>query len=64
MMVPTGVEDQQAVIAFLSRPESYGIVGPVERVDTHAAVVFLANDHAYKLKRGYPLFLLRLLDAR
>lgn len=52
MMVPTGVEDQQAVIAFLSRPESYGIVGPVERVDTHAAVVFLANDHAYKLKRA------------
>lgn len=48
--------DQQATIEFLSRPQSYGIAGTVERIDTHAAVVFLAGDRAYKLKRAvkYP----------
>ena len=62
MAVFTEAEDQQAVIAFLSRPESYGVAGPVERVDTHAAVVFLAGDQAYKLKRAirYPTSTSRL----
>jgi len=48
--------DQQQVIAFLSDPASYGCRGPVERIDTHAAIVFLAGDRAYKLKRAvrYP----------
>jgi len=46
------VEDQSDVIAFLSRPESYGVDGPVERIDTHGAVVFLAGDRVYKLKRA------------
>jgi aminoglycoside phosphotransferase family enzyme/predicted kinase len=46
------VEDQKDVITFLSRPESYGVDGPVERIDTHGAVVFLAGDRAYKLKRA------------
>jgi len=48
--------DQEAVIAFLARPESYGISGQVERIDTHAAIVFLAGERAYKLKRAvrYP----------
>jgi len=52
----TAPQDQQEVIAFLSRPESYGVAGPVERVDTHIAVVFLAGDRAWKLKRAvhYP----------
>jgi aminoglycoside phosphotransferase family enzyme/predicted kinase len=42
---------QQEVIDFLSRP---GILGgdPVERIDTHAAVIFLGGDKAYKLKRA------------
>lgn len=44
---------QDAVIAFLSKPESYGLPGmPVERIETHGAIVFLIGDHAYKLKRA------------
>lgn len=48
--------DQSGTIAFLSRPETYGVPGPVERIDTHAAIVFLAGDRAFKLKRAvrYP----------
>jgi hypothetical protein len=46
-------EDQSDLIAFLARPESYGrCVTAVERIDTHCAVVFLAGEHAYKLKRA------------
>ena len=48
----TIVEDQSDVAAFLSRPRTYGIDGPVERIDTHGAMVFLAGDRAYKLKRA------------
>jgi uncharacterized protein len=46
-------DDQRDVIDFLSRPSSYGAA--VERVDiieTHASLVFLARDRAYKLKRA------------
>ena len=42
---------QQDVIAFLSQPEAYG-VDSVQRVETHASVVFLAGGHAYKLKKA------------
>ncbi len=48
---------QAEVVAFLSRPESYGgEVSVVERHDTHASIVFLAGAFAYKLKRAirYP----------
>lgn len=45
-------DDQSKVIAFLSQPGSYGISGPVEQIDTHAAIVFLAGGRAYKLKRA------------
>jgi aminoglycoside phosphotransferase family enzyme/predicted kinase len=47
---------QSDVIEFLSRPETYGVPGPVERHETHASVVFLAGERAYKLKRAvrYP----------
>jgi hypothetical protein len=41
------VEDQSEVIAFL---EAY--LAPVKRIDTHGAVVFLARERAYKLKRA------------
>ncbi len=49
-------EDQSETIDFLSRPASYTFTGPVERIDTHAAIVFLAGSYAYKLKRAvrYP----------
>lgn len=49
--------EQDAVIQFLSKPQSYGLTGgTVERVETHGAIVFLAGDYAYKLKRAvkYP----------
>ncbi len=47
------VADQSRVAAFLSEPQSYGPgVSDVERIDTHAAMVFLAGDRAYKLKRA------------
>ncbi len=43
---------QEDVIDFLSQPGSYGLRnGPVERVETHCSIVFLAADRAYKLKR-------------
>jgi aminoglycoside phosphotransferase family enzyme/predicted kinase len=44
-------EDQAAVIAFLSQPSTYG-GARVERTDTHASIVFLAGERAYKLKRA------------
>ena len=47
--------EQHQVIEFLSNPETYGCAGTVERIDTHAAIVFLAGDRAYKLKRAIRL---------
>jgi uncharacterized protein len=43
--------DQTAVIAFLADPATHGAAS-VERIDTHASIVFLAGEHAYKLKRA------------
>jgi aminoglycoside phosphotransferase family enzyme/predicted kinase len=45
------VEDQTAVIDFLAAPSTHGGAS-VERIDTHASIVFLAGARAYKLKRG------------
>lgn len=46
-------DGQANVIAFLSRPETYGPgVSEVERHETHGSIVFLAGDFAYKLKRA------------
>lgn len=44
-------EDQSEVIAFLSQPSTHDSQ-EVERIDTHASIVFLAGDHALKLKRA------------
>ena len=44
-------EDQSKVIALLSSPETHG-GGTVERIKTHASIVFLAGDRARKLKRA------------
>src|SRR5688572_28253942 len=44
-------EDQSAVIAFLVEPSTHDGAS-VERVDTHASIVFLAGGRAYKLKRA------------
>jgi len=49
------VEDQSEVIAFLRRPDIWQGAGPVEVMETHISVVFLAGDRAYKLKRAVSL---------
>ena len=51
------MDDQQEVTDFLSQPSSYSEgVERVEIIETHASLVFLAADRAYKLKRAvkYP----------
>ncbi|MEJ8571153.1 AAA family ATPase [Microbaculum marinum] len=50
----TRQSDVQAdVEAFLSDPATYGgRVAEVGRIDTHAAIVFLAGDDVYKIKRA------------
>jgi aminoglycoside phosphotransferase family enzyme/predicted kinase len=44
-------EDQSDVVAFLSSPSTHAGAN-VERIDTHSAIVFLAGQRAYKLKRA------------
>ncbi len=45
--------DQAAVIGFLSDPVSYpGAVHSVEMVETHAAMVFLTEHDAFKIKKA------------
>src|SRR6187401_1936923 len=44
-------EDQSSVVAFLSSPAAHAGAA-VERMDTHASVVFLAGERAWKLKRA------------
>ncbi|MGD9616880.1 MAG: AAA family ATPase [Alphaproteobacteria bacterium] len=46
-------DEQREVTAFLRDPASYPPgAAPVESVETHASVVFLAGGYAYKLKRA------------
>ena len=44
-------ESQDEVFTFLGRSSTYG-GADVRRIDTHAAVVFLAGERAYKVKRA------------
>ena len=44
-------EDQSSVVAFLSSPTTHA-GAEVERIDTHASMVFLAGTRAWKLKRA------------
>ena len=44
-------EDQTAVIQFLASSTTHGGAG-VEKIETHAAIVFLVAGRAYKLKRA------------
>jgi aminoglycoside phosphotransferase family enzyme/predicted kinase len=44
-------EDQAEVVAFLSSPATHGGAA-VERIETHASIVFLAGARAWKLKRA------------
>lgn len=55
-MTQEAPRDQAEVIAFLMQPASYeGGTDAVERIDTHGALIFLAGDRAYKLKRAVKL---------
>ncbi|MDH3770218.1 MAG: kinase, partial [Nitrospirota bacterium] len=53
-MTATVIEtDQAEVVAFLCRGASFGLSGaPVERIETHAATIFLIGARAYKMKRA------------
>ncbi len=45
--------DQKEVIAFLCQGKNFGLPDQqVERIDTHAAIIFLVGYRAYKLKRA------------
>jgi uncharacterized protein len=45
-------DDPDALIAYLSRSETYGLPGQaVEKTTTHAAHIFLVGERAYKMKR-------------
>jgi uncharacterized protein len=46
------VADQNAIFSFLGAPATHGIRGPVRRIDTHGAAVFLAGPDVYKVKRA------------
>jgi aminoglycoside phosphotransferase family enzyme/predicted kinase len=46
------VDNQADTIAYLAAPGNLDACGVIERRDTHASVVFLTPQHAYKLKRA------------
>ncbi|WP_422367854.1 AAA family ATPase [Pelagibius sp.] len=59
--------DQDSVLRFLGDPSAYGTeVQEVARIDTHGAIVFLAGDFAYKIKRAlrYPYMDFSTLEKR
>jgi aminoglycoside phosphotransferase family enzyme/predicted kinase len=65
----TSDDPQAEVFAFLGDPATYGMIladEEVERIDTHAAVVFLAGTQAFKVKRRvrYPYLDFSTLDKR
>ena len=60
-------DDQRPVLEFLNSPQAYDPPPPrVETVETHASIVFLAGDRAYKLKRAvkYPFLDFSTLGKR
>jgi hypothetical protein len=58
-------DGQNEVLAFLADPATHG-GHAVKRIDTHAASVFLAGDHALKIKRAvrFPFLDYSTLDKR
>jgi uncharacterized protein len=46
------VADQSAIFSFLGDAATHALCGPVKRIDTHGAVVFLAGPDVYKVKRA------------
>jgi len=63
-----GADSLQAkVLNFMGRPEAYvPVPATVERIETHASIVFLAGDGAYKVKRAvkYPFLDFSTLEKR
>src|ERR1700761_1259892 len=59
-------EAQEDVFRFLVDPKTHGSREPVKRVDTANAIVFLAGDDVYKLKRAvkFPFMDLSTLEKR
>lgn len=49
------VDGQQAAIAFLLDPASYGATTPVEAIETHISRIFLTGERAFKMKRAVKL---------
>jgi uncharacterized protein len=50
---PAGSDDQAEVVAFLGDPASYPTrPDRIERFETHGALVFLAGEEAWKIKRA------------
>lgn len=49
------VEDQSPAIKFLKQPSAYGLPEPVEMMETHISLIFLAGDRAFKMKRAVKL---------
>src|SRR4029077_20688768 len=65
----TADDPQAEVLAFLADPATHGIMfadEEVKRIDTHAAVVFLAGNQAFKVKRRvrYPFLDFSTLEKR
>lgn len=60
------VEDQSAIFDFLGDPRTHGLGDKPVRIDTHGAVVFLAGENAYKVKRAvrFPFMDLSTLEKR
>ena len=58
--------DQAEVVAFLSQPEAFGLAEPARRFETHASIVFIVRNRAYKLKRAvrYPYLDYSTLERR
>ena len=56
-------EDQTEIVKFLDSPSAHG-GAEVERVETHASVVFLAGSRALKLKRAVRYGYLDFSDRR
>jgi len=50
---------QEEVVSFLSSPSAYGARDKIERIETHASIVFLVGQRVFKLKKAVDL---RYLD--
>lgn len=51
-MVKSEPDAQARIIAFLQSGDAFEQKGRLERIDTHGAIVFLAGDTAWKLKKS------------